>query len=667
MINLTRSNRFQLYLLLYLLFLMISLITRLGLMFWYHTQINNSISSNLTLFSIGWLYDTAFYLYASIPLIFVLWLTPEKLWHSKAFQVFMSLWVLISIYIVSFIVVSEFIFWDEFQVRFNFISVDYLVYRKEVMENIQESYPVFSILIFLIPVTLIIFLMLRGVLKKALKTRSSFSQRTLMTTILSIMIVSVFIGVNQSQHAAFKNNFNRELASNGPYQFFASFRNNELDYNDFYLKLENEKADRILRDALQTDYSTFLYSDQLFNIERRIDNPGLEKKLNVILISIESLSAKYLGTFGNGDKITPFLDELTKESLFFTDFYATGTRTTRGLEAITLSIPPTPGRSVVKRIGHEGDMWSLGNILKSKGYQTTFLYGGCGYFDNMNSFFSQNGYDIVDQNDIPEDEIKFSNAWGVSDEDLYEETLKQADKAFMDKKPFFFHLMTTSNHRPYTYPGNKIDIPSGDGRDGAVKYTDFAIKRFINWSKNKPWFKNTVFVILADHCSSSAGRENLPINKYHIPLWIYSPEHIKPQVISNRSGQIDIAPTVLGLLNMDYNSWFFGKDILKPNNKSEMALIGNYQYLGLYQDTTLSILKPKKNSEQQENQPAPSLVRVKFDKDISNSKLLDKTIAYYQSAAFILKHRLNTWSLNKKKQPGKNVASNVYRSTSIKL
>ena len=638
---------------------MVSLFTRLGLMIWFHPQIDNSLTTHLAIFSIGWLYDTAFYLYASIPLILILWLTPEKYWHSKIIQIIMKLWVLISIYIVCFVVISEFIFWDEFQVRFNFISVDYLVYRKEVMENIQESYPVFTVLLLLIPATLIIFSGLKGILQKTLTVSSSFLQRTLSTLVLASMIVAVFIGVNQSQHNLFKNNYNKELASNGSYQFFASFRNNELDYNQFYQQIDNKKADKLIRDSLKSDYSTFLYSDQLFNIERRIDNPGIEKNLNVILISIESLSAKYLGSFGNKDNITPFFDKFSKESLFFTDFYATGTRTTRGLEAITLSIPPTPGRSIVKRIGHEGDMWSLGNILKEKGYQTTFLYGGRGYFDNMNRFFSQNGYDIVDQNDIPDNETKFANAWGVSDEDLYEETLKQADKAYKNKKPFFFHLMTTSNHRPYTYPENKIDIPSGDGRDGAVKYTDFAIKRFINWSKNKPWFKNTVFVILADHCAGSAGKENLPINKYHIPLWIYSPEHIKAQIISTRSSQIDVAPTILGLLNMDYNSWFFGQDILKTH-KNKIALIGNYQYLGLYQDKTLSILKPKKETEQHNKLKNELINERNQDSDIIDNHLLDKTISYYQTAAYILKNKLNSWSLNHKEVLQKNAVSSVH-------
>ncbi len=643
-------NRFQIYLGLYCLFFIISMMTRLGLLLWFPISGDTSFFSYIRIFLVGGVYDLAFYLYASLPVILVLWLTPEKIWHLKLFQRTIKLVIVLSVYLLCLIAVAEFIFWDEFHVRFNFISVDYLVYRKEVIGNIQQSYPVISILASILPFTLLLILVFRKYFHKTLLISSSFSKRTWVALSLIMLMGLAYLLVDQSLRSIFTNNFKKELASNGSYQFFAAFRNNKLDYDEFYKKIEPQKADRIIKKRLKTDNSVFLKPDELFNIARHIDNSGTEKKLNVILISIESLSAKYLSAFGNKENITPFFDTLAKESLFFTNFYATGTRTTRGLESITLSIPPTPGRSVVKRIGHEGDMWSLGNIMRSKGYQSTFLYGGRSYFDNMNQFFSKNGYDVVDQSDIPDDEIKFENIWGVSDEDLYEETLKQADIAVKKNQPFFFHLMTTSNHRPYTYPDNKIDIPSGDGRSGAVKYTDFAIKRFINWAKSKPWFDDTIFVILADHCSGSAGRENLPIKKYHIPLWIYSPKHIKPQIISKRAGQIDIAPTLLGLLNMDYDSWFFGQDILLNNDKKPQALIANYQYLGLYQDQTLTLLKPKKQIEQYDQINTKSKQTIKYhSKNIDKDKV-EETISYYQSAAYILKHQLNSWSAHYSKQ-----------------
>ncbi|MBU0969597.1 MAG: LTA synthase family protein [Proteobacteria bacterium] len=199
----------------------------------------------------------------------------------------------------------------------------------------------------------------------------------------------------------------------------------------------------------------------LYNIARRIEEEQAPHKLNVILISVESLSASFLSRFGEQKHITPFMDDWFKKGKLFTNFYATGTRTVRGLEAIPLSIPPTPGRSIVKRPDND-HMYSLGKVFKDKGYDTAFLYGGRGYFDNMNTFFSGNGYRIVDQTGFRDKEVSFKNAWGVSDEDLYDRAIYEANGVYDSKKPFFFHIMTTSNHPPFTYPKGKIDLPPGE-------------------------------------------------------------------------------------------------------------------------------------------------------------------------------------------------------------
>jgi len=220
------------------------LLTRLGLIAWYTPEIDTSIKVLSSTFLTGWLYDSVFYLYASIPFILLLWLTPEKLWQKKSFQWLINIWLLISIYILCFIVVSEFIFWDEFQVRFNFISVDYLVYRKEVMDNIQESYPVLSILMALIPATLMVYVLFKKGVNHAVTIKSSLLQRSMVAVSLFALLGSVFTLVDQSQRTSFTNNFNKELASNGPYQFFSAFRNNELEYSEFYQKIDISKADK---------------------------------------------------------------------------------------------------------------------------------------------------------------------------------------------------------------------------------------------------------------------------------------------------------------------------------------------------------------------------------------------------------------------------------------
>jgi phosphoglycerol transferase MdoB-like AlkP superfamily enzyme len=305
------------------------------------------------------------------------------------------------------------------------------------------------------------------------------------------------------------------------------------------------------------------------------------------------------------------------------------------MEAITLSLPPTPGRSIVKRPNNE-NIFSVADVFKSRGYKTSFIYGGYGYFDNMNYFFSHNGFEsIVDRRDFNKDEITFANIWGVCDEDLLNKSIKEFDNQYAKKEKFFSFIMTTSNHRPYTYPDNKIDIPSHTGRDGAVKYTDFAIGEFIKKARTKPWFKDTIFVVIADHCASSAGENEIPLNKYKIPMIVYSKGFISPQKVDKLSSQIDAVPTILGLLNWEYKSKFYGNNILSSSYK-QRALVGNYQKLGLYRKNTLTIISPL---DETKSYRVDSINSSSY-KEIENSKKdIEDIITYYQSADFLYKNR----------------------------
>ena len=226
-----------------------------------------------------------------------------------------------------------------------------------------------------------------------------------------------------------------------------------------------------------------------------------------MLVTIESLSAKYLGSFGDSRGLTPNLDALRKQSLFFTNFYATGTRTDRGLEAITLSVPPTPGRSIVKRIGRESGFASLGQQLGAQGYDSVFLYGGRGYFDNMSAFFGGNGYRVMDQSSVKEADIRFKNAWGMADEDLYTLALREADADHAAGTPFLLQLMTTSNHRPYTYPDGRIDILLGRRPRRRSEVHRLRHRPVLEQARRKPWFASTLFVFVADTPAGSAGSQ----------------------------------------------------------------------------------------------------------------------------------------------------------------
>ena len=626
------------------IWLALFLLTRSVLLVGHFNDAGVSVSQLLAVYGIGIIYDLAFLTFAALPLSLYLLLCPRRIWQTHWHLQFLHVLVAISLFAMLFTAVAEWLFWDEFGVRFNFIAVDYLVYSDEVVNNILESYPVYPLLALLALMAVAGAALLRNIIDAAVRAPLLPWRHTWQKLgWLSIIAVMIGLGVSQEFPRGIGGNaYQRELAANGPYQFFAAFRNNELEYPGFYATLPLPEVADQLRQEVSEPNGRFIGTDPL-DIRRAIDNPGIPVALNVVLVTIESLSAKYMGSFGDTRNLTPNLDKLRKQSLFFNNFYATGTRTDRGLEAITLAIPPTPGRSIVKRIGRESGFASLGQQFNAQGYDSVFLYGGRGYFDNMNAFFGGNGYRIVDQSSVAEADIHFKNAWGMSDEDLYTQAIKEADSDHSAGKPFFLQLMTTSNHRPYTYPEGRIDIPSGDGRAGAVKYTDYAIGRFLDQARGKPWFDQTVFIFVADHTAGSAGTEDLPVANYHIPLLIYAPKFVEPREFSGLASQIDLAPTLLGLLNMDYVSTFFGRNVLRDDAAPGRALIGNYQHLGLFDGKDLAILSPRRAVRRHDD----ALQMTHESNAGLEDPLVRRDVAYYQGASYDYSQGLLSW------QPGR--------------
>jgi phosphoglycerol transferase MdoB-like AlkP superfamily enzyme len=546
--------------------------------------------------------------------------------------------IMADIFIITFVLllnaVSEWFFWDEFSVRYNFIAVDYLVYTNEVMGNIRESYPLVRIVLALVAATVLVLWFIRRPLLQSVEKRPSFVNRTLIFMTLLLIPVAGCFFLTGKWHRFSNNEYANELAGNGLFEFAAAFRNNELDYYKFYTTLPDREAFTLLRQQLQTPNSRFASPD-VFNIERTITYGEPEKRMNVVLVSVESLSADFMQAFGNTQNITPNLDSLAAKSMFFTSLYASGTRTVRGLEALALSIPPTPGQSIVKRPGNE-HLFSLGAVFQSKGYITQYLYGGYGYFDNMNYFFSHNAYQVIDRTALLPQQIHYANIWGVADEDLFTLALHQMDSNYATRQPFFAHVMTVSNHRPFTYPEGRIDIPPAQqSREGAVKYTDYAIGRFLREARQKPWFSNTLFVIVADHCAGSAGSVQLPVTGYHIPMLIYSPGNIEPQQVTCLTAQIDIAPTILGLLKFSYKTEFFGQDVFTISKEQERAFISTYQGLGFLRNNRLVIQSPVRKAQEF----IPDFISGKATPTAITDSLFKQSIAWYQCASWLIRNR----------------------------
>lgn len=615
-------------------FLAVSTLTRLVLLIDAGVGVPANPLNWIDVFAIGLAFDLLTFVYFAWPLVLLLWLLPHRWFIGRPGRWLLTglAWLLVAILL--FIAVSEWTFWQEFQTRFNFIAVDYLVYTTEVLGNIRESYPVPAILSVLFVLTTVGCWFGRRWILPGQGSDIGFGRRSLVTFgWLIVTVIGTWL-VSADWKDRSSNEYVNELAGNGIYQFFAAYRSAGLDYDRFYLSEPTRDAFVGLRSLLQTPDSTFVNNDP-FDITRHITAHRPLQKLNVVLISVESLSAEYSRTYGSTKNLTPELDKLSANSLVFGNLYASGTRTVRGLEALSLSVPPTPGESIVKRPNNE-NLFTLASVFNAQGYVSEFLYGGYGAFDNMNNFFAHNGYLVKDRANIPKETIHAANVWGVADEDLYTMAMTEFDRVHAQGKPFFAHIMTTSNHRPYTFPAGRVNLPQAQ-RDSAVAYTDWTIGDFIRRARSKPWFADTVFVISADHCASSGGIAALPTFRYHIPLWIYSPAHIPPVRIDRMMSQIDIAPTVLGLLGISYDSRFYGQDMFELPPGRERAFIGNYQKLGYLKGDRLIQLGPKRSVEE----VIPSFNSDKAQPKVSvDPVLVQEAVRYYQTASYRFQHGL---------------------------
>ena len=537
---------------------------------------------------------------------------------------------ILSVFIGTFIFThcAEWFFWDEFTSRFNFIAVDYLIYTTELLGTIKESYPMHWLYLGIVLITSLILFLNEKILKPTYEKRRK---------ILYLLLIPIWVlSWDLSRHVPsieLSNVTSIELSKNGVFELFAAFRNNKLNYTQFYATEEEKDINTILQSRLNDGAVEISKRGVL---SRHLQPKDEKLPMNVFVIAVESLSAEFLEHFGNTEKITPNLDKLAEESLFFTNIYATGTRSVRGLEALTLSLPPTPGYSVVKRPDN-AHLFSLGSMFKKFNYDLKFIYGGYGYFDNMNTYFHNNYFEIVDRTSFSKKDISFANIWGIADEDVLLRMVKEADKAYLENKRFCYFTLTISNHRPYSYTKGRIDIPSGTSRAGAVKYTDYAIGKFIEVAKTRPWFSDTLFVIVADHSAKGRGKISIPVASYHIPLLIYAPKIISPQMIDKVASQIDVIPTIADIMKINYQSKFLGRSILTMTKEDERFFSGTYQSLGYYRHGSFVELGPKKSIKVYRYDPIKRELNTELIKDDVVAK---EAIAFYQYAGFLLDHDL---------------------------
>ena len=328
-------------------------------------------------------------------------------------------------------------------------------------------------------------------------------------------------------------------------------------------------------------------------VARRVENPGEPTRQNVVLIFMESMSAELMGHFGNPWQLTPFLDTIATQSLCFNRFFSAGTHTNHAIHSTLYSYP-----ALMKRNSMKGAVIpffaGLPTILQDNGYSTLFFMTHESQYDNMNGYLRTNGFDhIFAQENYPKEKVV--NSFGVQDDFLYQYAVSVLSQTARESKPFFAALLSISNHPPYVIPKD-FKAHSNTDELRIVEFADHALKEFIDRARQEEWFDNTIFVFVGDHGKLvGTPRSDMPLSFNHVPLLIYSPATIEPRQIDDLGGQTDIAPTLLGLLQIDYTDNGFGIDLLREKRRA--VVFTSDDAIGCVNDSLFYIYKPKEDQE----------------------------------------------------------------------
>jgi phosphoglycerol transferase MdoB-like AlkP superfamily enzyme len=497
----------------------------------------------------------------------------------------------------SFLLAAEFFFFEEFRSRFNTVAVDYLLYPHEVFINIWDSYPVPAVVAGCAVAGAVWLGLALRLFRAEWSAPAPVGRRFAWfggTAVLALLL-SQTVSLKGARVSA-ERTLN-EIANNGALAFVSAIWTRHLDYPVFYRTLPRGEAYQRTRKLLSEEGTEF--TTDPFSLRRKIAGDAARPKLNVVVLLEESLGSEFWGSLGRpGETLTPEMDRLANEGgLLFTNIYASGNRTVRGLEGVLSSFPPLPGDSIVVRDRSE-NVETLARVLKRDGYTTEFLYGGRGVFDGMRSFMLGNGYDrFIELKHFPKP--AFTTIWGVSDEDLFAKAIEECREMAKTGRPFFATCLSVSNHKPFTYPAGRIpENPDERKREYAVKYSDYALGQFFKAAKKEAFWTNTVFVVVADHGARVYGSQSIPIKSYEIPLLIAGPAVVKePGRLPQWGGSLDVAPTILGLLGRPYESMFFGRDLLKKPVEPPHLVLHHNRDVGMFANDRLAVLGLRRNVE----------------------------------------------------------------------
>lgn len=582
-------------------------------------------------FAVGALYDLVVTGWLMLPL--VLYLTIASTWWLKRRVNRGLMYGIVAIAIggALFVAFAEMFFFAEFDGRFNFVAVDYLVYPTEVVNNIWESYPTGWIVAGIATVAILLVYLTRHRMRRAIETAAPLRGRVSFATGYLVVLGALSFLTSPTLAKVSDDRALNELASNGYYSFWQALWGQGTSYDALYATRDTSVTLPRLRTLLsdrESPSGAFVPGGSL----RHVAATRPARRLNVVVVLEESLGSQYIGALHpEAPSLTPHFDSLAAEGTLLTHAYSTGNRTIRALEATTSSLPPLPGISVVRR-PESVNLFTLPALLRSRGYATEFVYGGRAVFDGMGAYMRNNGMDrVIEQKDYPSG--LFTTAWGVSDEAIFDKALSQMDSLQAAGRPFYSLVLSVSNHRPYTYPASRIPAdPNERKRVNVVQYADWALGRFVRQARTHAFFDSTVFVLMGDHGPRVYGAAEIPLPSYSVPIVFYAPGIIPAgSRVNELVSSMDIPPTLLGLLGRDYESKFFGRDVLAPQPRAGLAVMTHNNEIALMRAGQLAVLGLRGATTVYSVDSTGAMRRV-VAPDTAGHTLVEDAITYFQTA-----------------------------------
>lgn len=583
----------------------------------------------LRTFALGLVYDVITGLCYSVPLIVVLLILPVRWLNTRKGQGIIWVCLFCIDAIVFLIAWNQILFWNEFQSTFNYLTVDYLFYMLEAFNGdaLFQNF-IFSSSVLVVVSGITTFLQMHHFSKNFVELPQ---HRKILAVLMAFVMPALLLGVvsDSWRFYASTNHYNVEIAANGTYSLICALKNQKLEYESNY-PLQNEKLiEKKLRQRIAVSNATFNHDKGI--CRQVVNNNKLTgKRPNIVILIIGSINYGPFGMDGSWQPIAPHLNDLMKSSYVYSNMYSVGPRMTKALEAITYSLPPSPGNSNPTDNKH---LISLVGILEENGYHSDIHYGGYGHFIKIDDFFNAREHMPMANLPVQAQNILDKEWWSVPDETLYTQALDRLDEHY-DKGELAAELiLTMSNQYPYTFPEGRVDARSGKP-EGAAVYSDWAMDDFLKRAAQKPWFDNTVFVIIADHEARMTGHKDLSTYRYRIPCLIYAPKLIEKGENTRLMSQVDIAPTLFGKLGISYKSHFLGRDIDQVTPGDECAFISTDQHLGYIKGDYLIVLSPGKRVK---TYRIGSWNRNDLEKVDNNPELTEEAIMWYQGTSYLLK------------------------------